>query len=70
MIIGATIPMEFFQYSSLGYKTDTLMGVYVILGKVLNSDLEKLIDPDGDIFWLIFYHCYGLVALWLVLISF
>ena len=70
LIIGATIPIEFFQYSSLGNNTDTLIGIYVIVAKLMRNDLDKFETIENMFFWLIVYHCYALVALWLILISF
>jgi len=68
LIIGATIPIEFFQYSSLGYNTDTLIGIYELVGKVLSGDLDKFEAIKDEFFWLIVYHYYAIVALWLILI--
>ena len=70
LIIGATIPIEFFQYCSLGYNTDTLIGIYVLVAKVMRNDLDKFETIENEFFWLIVYSCYALVALWLVLFSF
>ena len=47
-----------------------LTGIFALVAKASNTNLEHLIDIKDGVFWLVVYHCYSLVAIWMILITF
>ena len=68
IIVGLTIPIEFFQYSSMGPNVNILSNFISVAGSTLNSDWEKIMDIRDGVFWIIVYDIYALVGIWIIFV--
>ena len=52
----------------MGPNVNILSSFVANMGNVFRSEIEQLVDIKQGVFWIVLYHVYAFVALWLFLI--